>query len=328
MYEEIIEKIIQEVDIVEYVSNFVDLEDRSSDFFGLCPFHNETDKSFTINKDTKLWYCFGENIGGSVVQFCQRFHKISFQESLKKLMQYGDIKDSMIYEPPEIIKYLKKKRRLSTKKKDFTNTILSSSEIDKFAELKTNNKWTSEEKIPISTLKQHRVKFDNSGNRIVYPIYDIEGNIINIKGRTMHENFKQLGIRKYTYYHKLGTLNFLFNLDKNKHIVHDDEIIIFESAKSVMKLESFGWRNAISIEGSNMSDSQKNILLTLKPKDVIIALDKGISLDKIRSEFRGIARFMNFYIIYDSKGIIREKNSPIDEGIEKFRALYDSKIKF
>lgn len=189
-----------------------------------------------------------------------------------------------------------------------------------------NNSWTLDEEIPLITLKKYNVKFDETANRIVYPIHDIDNNLINIKGRTLNPNFKELGIRKYTYYYPVGTHDFLFGLNFKKDIL-GDEVFIFESAKSVMKMDSFGLYNALSMETSKMTDLQERLLLKLNVKNVIIALDKGIGINTIKRDFSRLSKFVNLYIIYDSKDVLKNKNSPIDQGIEDFKILYNRRFR-
>ncbi len=52
---------------------------------GLCPFHEETEGSFTVYADTERWYCFGCGAGGDVLDFVQRRDGIGLPEALALL---------------------------------------------------------------------------------------------------------------------------------------------------------------------------------------------------------------------------------------------------
>ena len=52
---------------------------------GLCPFHEETEGSFTVYSDTERWFCFGCNAGGDVLDFMQRAEGLSLPEAIERL---------------------------------------------------------------------------------------------------------------------------------------------------------------------------------------------------------------------------------------------------
>ena len=57
--EEFIDAVIDKVDIVDVISDYVSLQKRGTKYVGLCPFHNEKTASFTVDGDKQLFYCFG-----------------------------------------------------------------------------------------------------------------------------------------------------------------------------------------------------------------------------------------------------------------------------
>ena len=84
--EEIIERIKEGTDIVEIVSEHVQLAKRGgSNFFGLCPFHKEDTPSFSVHVDLQIYHCFGCNAGGNVFKFLQEIDHISFVEAVQFL---------------------------------------------------------------------------------------------------------------------------------------------------------------------------------------------------------------------------------------------------
>ena len=52
---------------------------------GLCPFHEETEGSFTVYSDTERWFCFGCGAGGDVLDFMQRAEGLSLPEAIERL---------------------------------------------------------------------------------------------------------------------------------------------------------------------------------------------------------------------------------------------------
>ena len=69
-------------DIVKIVSSYVPLKKNGHRFVGLCPFHNETAPSFSVDEQKQLYHCFGCKAGGSVIQFVMEMERLSFAEAV------------------------------------------------------------------------------------------------------------------------------------------------------------------------------------------------------------------------------------------------------
>ena len=52
---------------------------------GICPFHEETEGSFTVYADSQRWYCFGCGLGGDVLDFIQRLDGVGLPEAIRRL---------------------------------------------------------------------------------------------------------------------------------------------------------------------------------------------------------------------------------------------------
>lgn len=82
--------------------------------------------------------------------------------------------------------------------------------MNKFLDVDINT-WINEG-ISRETLKKYQVKYDSERCRIVFPVWDIEGRLINIKGRAAHPQWKDFGMAKYIYYYPLGKNDLLWRL--------------------------------------------------------------------------------------------------------------------
>ena len=78
--QETINRVLEEVDIFEVISQYVDLKKRGKNYFGLSPFRSETKPSFSVAPDKNMWYDFGSGQGGNAVGFLIEYEKISFSE--------------------------------------------------------------------------------------------------------------------------------------------------------------------------------------------------------------------------------------------------------
>ena len=79
-----IDRIRDLADIVDVVSQFVDLKNRGNNYFGLCPFHNEKTPSFSVAPAKQIYHCFGCGKGGNVFSFIMDYQKISFKTLRQK----------------------------------------------------------------------------------------------------------------------------------------------------------------------------------------------------------------------------------------------------
>ena len=72
-------------DIVDVVSSYVTLTKKGSNYFGLCPFHNEKTGSFSVAPDKQIYHCFGCGKGGSVIGFIMEIENLSFPDAVRFL---------------------------------------------------------------------------------------------------------------------------------------------------------------------------------------------------------------------------------------------------
>ncbi len=78
------------VNIVEVISDYVELKRAGKDFRGLCPFHGDKDPSFYVSPQKEIFHCFGCHTGGSVFSFLMKMENVSFAEAVRKLAgRYG-----------------------------------------------------------------------------------------------------------------------------------------------------------------------------------------------------------------------------------------------
>ncbi|MFT8457888.1 MAG: DNA primase [Liquorilactobacillus ghanensis] len=89
--EETIEQIRSNVNIVEIVSQYVQLHKSGKNYFGLCPFHEEKTPSFSVTDEKQIFHCFSCHRGGNVFKFIMEMEKISFPEAVIKVAELGGI---------------------------------------------------------------------------------------------------------------------------------------------------------------------------------------------------------------------------------------------
>ena len=311
------EDLIEKVDIVEYISQYVNLTLKGQEYVGLSPFTNEKTPSFFVNPDKHLWYCFSCGEGGTIIQFVRKYHKVSYEQAVKMIASWAHI--MLTNEEPmlKIIRHYKKKEEELTIREELPSDIMN-----KFKDI-TIQSWIKEG-IPREILEKYSVKYDDNACRIVFPVWDIDGKLINIKGRAAHPRWKDFGMAKYIYYYPLGKNDFFWGYHWHlQDVLAKNEIILVEGEKSVMKLEACGVNNAVAMATSHLSKAQAQILMKLHT-NIVVALDKDKD-PKQDKNLMNLARYNNCYIMVDKENLLDEKDAPIDKGIEVFKKLYDQK---
>lgn len=92
MMNEIPQQIKEKIDIVEFIKQYVEVQNAGRNFKARCPFHSEKTPSFMISPDRQTWRCFGGcNEGGDIFQFLMKYENIEFYEALKILADKAGI---------------------------------------------------------------------------------------------------------------------------------------------------------------------------------------------------------------------------------------------
>ncbi len=83
---ETIEAVKRDTDLVALIkSKGISLKKNGKGYTGLCPFHNDTNPSLSVNPTKNLWQCFGCGAGGDVIRFVELFDKVEFPQAVEKL---------------------------------------------------------------------------------------------------------------------------------------------------------------------------------------------------------------------------------------------------
>ena len=67
--EQSIERVRNAADVVDVISDYVDLKQKGRNFFGLCPFHSEKTPSFFVSPSKQIFKCFSTGKGGDAIEF-------------------------------------------------------------------------------------------------------------------------------------------------------------------------------------------------------------------------------------------------------------------
>ncbi|WP_404403933.1 DNA primase [Jeotgalibacillus malaysiensis] len=89
--EEVVDQIRLNTDIVDVISEYVQLKKQGRNYFGLCPFHGENSPSFSVSPEKQIFHCFGCGAGGNVFTFLMDHNGMSFHEAVASLGDKTDV---------------------------------------------------------------------------------------------------------------------------------------------------------------------------------------------------------------------------------------------
>lgn len=304
-----VEEIKSKIDLVDFISEYVELRQSGTSWRGVCPFHQEKTPSFFVSPEKQIYHCFGCGLGGDVFAFLQEIEGIDFPEALRILAKRAGV---------EIKEYNRQSISPKTKLFDichwsaeFYHKILLESSLAKPAEeyLKKrglNKKIIKEFKIGFSpdkwdTLHQFLIKrgfknqeiesaglvvkskkggfYDRFRQRIIFPLSDAHGQIVGFTSRILPSAEKD-DVPKYINTPETPIYNksrILYGLDKAKlEAKQKDQIILVEGNMDVLACHQFGFINTVCTSGTALTQDQIKILERYT-KNIVLAFDVDLA---------------------------------------------------
>lgn len=321
--------LIDSVNIVEYISQFVEMEEKGGEWWGLSPFKDEVTPSFSVRENPPCFYDFSSGKNGSLLNFIKYYNKCSFGEAVEILKKYvgcdGEIKPTKKMAAVEVAKRYKGRKKQT---KVSQTKVLPDDYMLRYERNPEKLAVWEAEGMSKASLERFQVAYDSFSNRLVYPIRNVNGEIVNIGARTLDPNWKQKKLRKYSYMFSWdGGMNTVFGIAENREeILRKKEIILFEGAKSVMIADSWGIRNCGALLTSHLSQFQLKILAKLGVR-VVFALDKEVVI-RDDPNIAKLKRYTSVDYIWDRDDLLDEKDSPVDKGVDTFMKLYEGRLHY
>ena len=327
-----VEELLERIDIVDYISQYVELTQRGDEWWGISPFTEPPEKtpSFSVRREKHAWYDFSSGIAGNALTFTKYYFGCSGREAYDKLLAYCDPDGTERQSPQKLTATMVCRQFAAPKSTQKTGTPIKLSEtyMQRYdSDIERLRLWR-DEGISDEILRKFDVRYDPFSNRIVYPIRDLSGTIVNVGGRALDPDFKEKGQRKYCYFFKWPAgMNLLYGLHENLDSVRQKrEIILFEGCKSVLKAASWGIDNCAAVLTSHLSPNQKKILLQLGV-DTVFAFDRDVDIRNDHNIGK-LRHYCNVFYLRDKDHLLGEKDSPVDRGEETFRTLYEGRIRY
>lgn len=319
-----LEALIRSIDIVDYISQYVELTQRGEEWWGLSCFKEEKTPSFSVRREPPFFYDYSSGTGGNLYSFIIAYKHCTAREAIEEMKRFAGIDPGVSIEVPAKMAATLTCKRFMRKPplcKPSKATILPDNFMERYQKDAEKLAVWEAEGISRDALEAFQVRYDPFSDRLVYPIRNPEGKIVNIGGRTLDPAWKEKGLRKYCYFYSWGTIDTIYGLAENmQEILSKKEVILFEGCKSVLLAQSWGVKNCGAILTSHLSANQMKILARLGV-NVVFALDKEIDVTKDKNVIR-LKNYVNVYRYVDRDNLLDAKDAPVDKGIEVFNLLY------
>ena len=293
-----IDRIRDQADIVDIISQDVELKRRGINYFGACPFHDEKTPSFSVSPSKQIYHCFGCGNGGNVFTFLMEFQKLTFFEAVKTLADkynividatqndYASTEYSFLYQLHEKAAILYQKNLFSSSGKNalqyLNNRNLNENTIKEFRIGFALGSWDnlynriktdgSNDNLMKSGLliRSEKGVFDRFRSRIMFPIFHQSGKVIAFGGRDFEANdaAKYLNSSETALYQKS---NILYGLHITKDAIRrSGYIILVEGYMDLLQLYQAGIKPIVSVSGTSLTKNHAKILSKLVSKVILL----------------------------------------------------------
>ena len=289
---ESIENLKSHLDVVDIVSQFIELKKTGANFKACCPFHGEDTPSFVVSPTKQIYHCFGCGAGGDSIKFVMEHEKLSYPEALEKLASMANV--SLEYDnnfkkidSSLIVKVNEYYQKLLTHNEE-SKKYLKSRGISDFSIEKFEIGYASNSNDTINFLKTNFLNLadakefgiiDTGQNglysrfieRITFPIYTITGAVVGFGGRTISgHNAKYINSPQTKLFNK-SRLLYGYHVAKDT-IYKQKAVIVTEGYLDVVMLHQAGFSNAVATLGTALTAEHLPLLKRGEPK-VIVAYD-------------------------------------------------------
>ena len=296
-FEKLLEEIKTRIDIVDFISEYVQLRKSGQNFKALCPFHSEKTPSFMVNPSKQIFHCFGCGVGGDVVSFLMKHENILFNEALRNVAKKAGIdlrefkfdkehtekRDSILQINREAMNFFIKNLKGSEKAKTYLRkrgieedslkgfsigyaTAERDGLIKHLKKMGYSDSVIKEAGLAVSYEKDSR---DIFRERIIFPIFNNQGDTVAFGGRVLDDSLpKYLNSPETGVFKKSETL-FGLNLAKEE-IRRKEYSLIVEGYLDTIVCHQYGFKNTVAPLGTALTSKQLQRLKPLTGRIVLV----------------------------------------------------------
>ena len=288
--QEDIDKLLDNLRIEEVVGEFIELKKVGSSYKGLCPFHADTNPSFSVTPEKKICKCFVCGSGGNSINFYSKIKNISYTEAIRELAkkyrinikEYNNTNPNENYEKfynimeethnffmdkmfsqdsRGALEYLSN-RGLDTDLIKEHQLGYASPKWSELYELLNSKGYSDEDLLALGLVKKSEEGriYDAFRNRVIFPIFSPSGRIIAFGGRSLE---KDDSIPKYinspdTPIFKKGKN--IYGIERAVNIKNKNYSILMEGYMDVLSANIFGFDTSIAPLGTALTEEQAQLI--------------------------------------------------------------------
>ncbi|HNU96990.1 MAG TPA: DNA primase [Candidatus Portnoybacteria bacterium] len=329
-----IDEIKSRLDVVEVIEGYIKLKKAGKDYKAPCPFHKEKNPSFFVSPSKQIWHCFSCNIGGDIFSFVQKIEGIEFPEALRILAKKAGVvlkredpqirsQRNILFEIcDEAVEYFQKQLEANKPALEYIkNRGLKPETIKEFKIGYSNNLWDGLlchlteigykvqdiEKAGLIIKKENENRyFDRFRSRIMFPLCDLNGQVVGFTGRIFESAPTQLG-RGSDYYVGGKYVNtpetliynkshIIYGLDKAKtEIRKQNQCVAVEGQMDLIMCHQAGCKNAVAVSGTALTADH---LQTLKryTENLLFSFDADTGGEGATKRAIGLAQQYEFNV--------------------------------
>jgi DNA primase len=298
-YDSTLEDIKNRLDIVDFISEYVSLKKAGQNWKGLCPFHTEKTPSFTVSPAKQIFHCFGCNTGGDIFSFLTRYENLTFPEALNVLAKRAGVelktrpgtvqksgeKETMISIHNDALAFFEYNlTRNKEAQKYLKDRGIDGNAVKLFSVGYAPQSWNAlfnylakkghkSETIKKAGLVSQSAKgyFDTFRHRIIFPIYDLKGDVVAFGGRSIDgSDPKYLNSPETMIFNKRRVL---YGLHKAKTGIKEAGYALFmEGYIDVITAHVHGFTNAVAPLGTAFTQEHGKLIKRFV-EDVLLLFD-------------------------------------------------------
>lgn len=312
-----IDEIKRRIDVVDVVSQAVQLKRSGKTFKGLCPFHGEKTPSFYVFPETGTWRCFGCGEGGDVFSFVQKRDNLDFREALRFLGERAGVEvEQTTARPDPTVRQERDRLQAVLESTALYYRAMLASEagararaylvergvlpetVERFGlgfgdpqgrgleRHLTRAGYSVDECVKAGALGETDGRiYDRFRERVIFPIRDADGNTIGFGGRTLRadQQPKYLNSPQTDMFDKGGNL---YALDQARDTIRKQgQAIIVEGYMDAMIAHQAGFTNVVATLGTALTERHVQVLRRHSAREIVLCLDNDAA--GLRAAMRG-----------------------------------------
>ena len=284
-------------DIVDIIGERIPLVARGKNFFGVCPFHDDSNPSMCVSREKQIYTCFSCHATGNVFTFLMNYEHMDFREVLHYLGEKVGVNTSSVQIKKKTTKFDKFYDAYSFSTKYFQNNLSSGIGRDARSYLSSrgiNDEIIKEFEIGLSlevrddltkllTNKEYELSdlnkiglssddHDIYNDRIMFPLYDVSGKVVGFSGRIYKDNGQNKYLNtKETDIFKKGEMLYHYHIAKEECRLKKS-VIIMEGFMDVIRASTIGIKNTVALMGTALTKEQIGLIKRLS-NNIILCLD-------------------------------------------------------